>query len=211
MTSQPTSERAKYFAARQSPKIDGARELRSRASSSFNGPSCRARHYPLTPTLSPGSGGEGARRLLAFVVTATFVAATSHAQSTTQPAVDVSSIAGDYALVRANQNAEDIPAKWVAATRMKIGDGKLLMDFGEWRANTVITAVNPAGAMATMDLATDDEPSVKLACVYRLEDDQLSLAYRRDGVRPTSFDAGPGVSLFVFKREAATTRPMTTP
>lgn len=155
------------------------------------------------------------KRILTFATLAGMLAvAALHGQST-KPAVDLSSIAGDYIVTAASRGGQSAPPAMASRMRVRIADGQITIFEGEAPGPEVATVkrLDAESAPKQIDLMAGRGDGTLVAGVYSIEGDTLSICFVQDGAgpRPTAVADGPDASLLVLKRVVSTTQPTTMP
>lgn len=156
----------------------------------------------------------------AWIITVLSVAAgaASLCGQATRPAADVSSIAGDYAILSAVKNEAVSRSDKLATHSVRIGDGRFaLLGPSADTFDAVVTGIDASASPMQIDLAIPDpnrggEPVVVHA-IYAVVGEVLTVSIPTEHGRPRPSDlaGGAGRVVLILKRNAAATGLPTTP
>ncbi|MDB5311357.1 MAG: hypothetical protein JWO38_5559 [Gemmataceae bacterium] len=109
---------------------------------------------------------------------------------------------GTYKAVALTRDGKDEPADLVAGVKMKITGGEMIFSVKD-KSFPAKFKVDSKAKPATIDIAPSDGPEKgkTFPGIYKVEDDELLIAFTEKGDRPTEFKGENGVLLFRLKRD----------
>lgn len=109
---------------------------------------------------------------------------------------------GTYQAVAVSRDGKDEPADLVSTVKAKIAGDELTISVKD-KSFPAKIKIDPKAKPATIDIAPSDGPDKghTFPGIYKVEDDQLVIAFTEKGDRPAEFKGGDGVLLVKLKRE----------